>query len=764
MTNDAIIPENELPVWMLRAQRGTDWGVVLVLVTCLLLGWQFITQPSLPRIHQHESYVLRAGDYQDAFLESRLYPRWAPHALNGYGAPVYNYYPPAAPYSTALISVLFTNDIVLAIKIVYVLCFCLAGASIYAFVLKWSNATAGLIAAIAYVYSPYVGLTSSQVIGDLNLVIAIALLPCLLWSWQRLLSTKGELDSLWLSLIIAGLILSHPAYALIGLGLIIAMSIWEQLLGQMKIPVIKLLTPILLGIGLCSFFWIPALLERHIIQWLSVPDQQAAWQLQLISIFQPHEQVDSGILQPTPHFTLGITLPLFTIMSLILIIFKRQYSNLSFSFLLIGITILGFATQVFPSQVWLLGIITLCFSIGISSLPANLASILLIELRLIAAIILALLLITAIPIWLGIAPNTIIGERTIASHIFYEQRGHGVAGLPIGADVPITLPSTTSPNRFLIIGYQENNLDRLSPNQPTARSQTSNLFTGTHRYEYLVRTREAIQLEFLTAWFPGWQAEIGNNPITITPDPETNLLTVYVPRTEQASLTISLGFTDVRLGAWIIAWCSLGIMTSLTFARLRRTQNDEFMSLKLLSAQDTRLLVVVLISFFGINFLLANEQIPVSLREKQNYKLEEITTLGTRTDIGIEFLGYRFDQLTFQQGQQLKLRTYWDTNRILTENYNLQLSLQDVTNGTTVLITETGMIGGYPTRGWQRNIYVEDVREVMLPENIPEGNYLLAVEVFNCTPECISRLNFFDGDGRDIGLIYTLPERLTIVD
>ena len=137
------INREDLPIWMQNSLRGTDWGVLIVLVFSLLAGWPFLLQPGLPRTNASEHYVYRAADTAQAFAEGRLYPRWSPNALMGYGAPIPQYYPPGATFVPALIDFFITNDPTLAVKLVYALALCLAGAAIYAFVARRSGAGGG---------------------------------------------------------------------------------------------------------------------------------------------------------------------------------------------------------------------------------------------------------------------------------------------------------------------------------------------------------------------------------------------------------------------------------------------------------------------------------------------------------------------------------------------------------------------------------------------------------------------------------------------
>src|SRR5947208_13602575 len=82
------IAREDLPIWMQNSLRGTDWGVLIVLVFSLLAAWPFLLQPGLPRTNASEHYVYRAADTAQAFAEGLLYPRWSPNALTGHGAPI----------------------------------------------------------------------------------------------------------------------------------------------------------------------------------------------------------------------------------------------------------------------------------------------------------------------------------------------------------------------------------------------------------------------------------------------------------------------------------------------------------------------------------------------------------------------------------------------------------------------------------------------------------------------------------------------------
>src|SRR5690349_15466688 len=113
---DQTLPSHELPDWMRRAQRGVDWGFLLVLALCIIVSAPFALRSELPHNNASENYVYQTSDYAESIQEGWLYPRWSPNVLGGYGAPIPNFYPPAPAYSAALLQVLLTNESVGAVR------------------------------------------------------------------------------------------------------------------------------------------------------------------------------------------------------------------------------------------------------------------------------------------------------------------------------------------------------------------------------------------------------------------------------------------------------------------------------------------------------------------------------------------------------------------------------------------------------------------------------------------------------------------------
>ena len=356
----ANVPDHELPLWMQQAKRGFDWGMVIVLILSIVIGWAFIVYDDLPHTNDSERYVYRTANTATAFQEGRLYPRWSPHVLEGYGAPIPHYIPPAPTYITGLFEILFTNNPMTSVRLLYLLSLCIAGLSVYKFVQRHCDAGSGILASTLYLYSPHIGLTVPHIIGDLPQSMSIALLPMLLWMTSRLIQNPQSLTLFQWTLPLTLLILTYPSLALIGGIIAVTFAIWQT--KRLRILVV-LIVGILSSIALSAFYWLPALGEQSLIRLQESPVQPFPYHLELSQLLQPLQQIDTLFYKQLPQFTLGITLILFVGLSIIALIYSKTKWRFHTYFFIMGLTITLMSLLLFPTETWLLTPITLSLAI-----------------------------------------------------------------------------------------------------------------------------------------------------------------------------------------------------------------------------------------------------------------------------------------------------------------------------------------------------------------------------------------------------------------
>lgn len=763
MPEPIIIPENELPDWIRLARRGVDRGVLIVIILCLLVGWSFLLFPGLPRTNATESYVFRTADTVAAFQEGRLYPRWSPHALSGFGAPIPHYYPPGASYTAAIIDVLFTNDPVLAIRLLYVGSLCFAGAVVYALVMRRVDAASGILAAVLYVYSPFVGLFAPHVMGDLPGVMALALVPLLLWAVNRQLQANHPADFMFTALATAALLLTSPIHLPAGwllCGLLIILHWREKYPMQ---PAMMAFFAGCVGISLAAFYWLPALAEYQLVRWLPATIQPETPRLTLAALFQPPQQLDPAALLPNTPLSLGTTTWLYALVGGVVLMRVKNSQGFQAGFLIAGSILMLIGLVAMPEAIWLMGIITLCLAIGGSSSLHLRRWLSVTNGRILLAALLMSAILFAIPVWMGQNRYDDFGSVDPTEQVKYEQQGFGVATLPPGAPVPSTLTDSITANRTLINGYLTGNINRFNED-PRLQNQASVLQEGTHSHRFKLQLTQGVVITMLNAFFPGWQAYLDNTPVATTSQSETGLITVNLQRASDEELLLILETTPERTAGWFVSGVTLIMLCFTTIRRLRRYRHEKMPLLHLLTPAESHLLFIVIGGIAGGALLVNLMSFPFSLRAEGYYGLRGSLPLRNRTTVGLEAYFYQLDKTNYTPGEPLDFTIYWQASQFLPENYQTQISLRAVSGSDVYVLGIARYPGNYPPRRWSRNRYVTDTYHYVLPQDLPAGRYTLSVEVYRCDLTCLpeNRLAFYANNGALIGPVLSLPRIITI--
>ncbi len=745
---------------MRQAQRGVDWGLLLVIGFSLLLAWPFITQPTLSHSNASENIVYAASNFATAFKEGRLYPRWSPYVLGGYGAPIPHYYPPGAAYFAAVIQVLLTDDTVSAVRFAYTLALCLAGIAVYRLVMRREGAAAGVLAAFLYLYSPYVGLVAPHVLGDLPGTLALALVPLLLWQLDRLFQGNHPGDVLLLALAAAALCLTDTRGLIAGLGLGMMLAATQP--GTNRRLYGLAAAGVALGMGAAACFWLPAALEQSAVQWRP-PFIPSSYQLTLAGLFTPAHQLDLNDLAPVPQFTLGLPALLFGGLGAAALVRERRLRGFAATFLAAAVGLTALALILIPAEAALLGTITLCLAVvGSAALHWRDA---LAERwrRLVLPIALIATWVLAAPVWLA----TIITEPFLgtdaAAQIQYELAGCGLPVLPPDLPVPATIPANLPPNRTLIEGYLSGTMSRLNVTQTADDLRVGILTQNTHSSRFQVSATRTLTMDMLLAYFPGWQASLDGRPMPLFAGDTDGLTRVTISPVRGGLLALELNSTPARTGAWMITWSAIGIALIVTWGRFRRAK-PTYEDVRLLSPAEARLLALVFVCLVLLTLLAALPGAPVPLRQSPGYALKTAASLQSRTNASLSLLAYRLDTAQFQPGKSFDVTLYWQAQEPLTENYRTLLYLLDTRTGARWNQQDYRHPGGHPTRCWNTNRYVSDVYHLPLVPAMPPGEYQVAVEVYACKPECLpqNRVTFFDATGRNLGPVLYLPTTLTV--
>jgi len=239
----------------------------LILIIGLgLWGIKALFQPGFYTSHDGFSHLPRLAQYIELLRDGQIPPRWS-GSLNGrlgYPIFVYSYHLPFLIgswfYSMGL-------SLVSSLKAVFGLSFIVSGIGAYFWLKEFFSAKASFLGAIFFLFAPY-RFILMLVRASAGEVVAVGLLPVILYFLTRLIKQPSLKNLSLASLALAGGITAHslfvimylPIIMIYGLVIIVALKIKERLkrLGW-------ILLSLGLSLGLSAFYLLPLIFERKYI-------------------------------------------------------------------------------------------------------------------------------------------------------------------------------------------------------------------------------------------------------------------------------------------------------------------------------------------------------------------------------------------------------------------------------------------------------------------------------------------------------------------
>lgn len=327
---------------MSRKATTDAWALLALLAFCLPILHALLTAVQICTddltVHIHEAYALQR------LLESGHWlARWSPDLAQGYGYPLFNFYAPLSSYPLALLGWVgfpypFAAQLTLALFV------WLAGVGMYLCARNLGGPLAGLAAAVAYVYAPYLGY-DIFFRGAATEVLAWVWIPFCLWALRVAAQRASWRWAALAGLCYAALLPSHNLAALLATPLIGA---WAILTGLETKQLARLrygLVGLALGLALAAAFWVPALAERDFVRTDRLLDppllQYNTNFIQLAELLAPPQGLDPKLANPSPPRALGLLAALFAALGLLAL--GRRHAPRLLGALLV-VALLGYAS------------------------------------------------------------------------------------------------------------------------------------------------------------------------------------------------------------------------------------------------------------------------------------------------------------------------------------------------------------------------------------------------------------------------------------
>lgn len=222
--------------------------------------------------HDGEWAVVRLAEMHRELKDGQAPPRWSDFLNHGFGYPLFQYSYPL-PYYLGEVLHLVGFGLVDSIKTLFLFSVILSGISMFLLGRELLGEKAGIIASVLYMYAPY-RLVNIYMRGSLGESLSFILFPLLFWMTLKLILSPKLSNIARTSLVFAALILTHNIMALIFTPswLVFIFFALKYYYENLQRYLLKIFLPtIALGLGIASFFWIPAILEKKFVLLSRIP-------------------------------------------------------------------------------------------------------------------------------------------------------------------------------------------------------------------------------------------------------------------------------------------------------------------------------------------------------------------------------------------------------------------------------------------------------------------------------------------------------------
>lgn len=734
----------------------------------MIAALPLLSRPGLPRHTDLELHVFRAAEYQRVLSERPLdYPRWAPDFYYGYGYPIFNYYAPLPYFAASLFARIPGVGIVGGMKGVLSLAFALAAFGTYFLARRHFGANGGVVAAAAYLLSPYLVFIEPFMRGDAAEFLALGILPWVFLAFDRPLRPARAMGCA--SLALAALVFSHNLMAIFGAVMLAGWLLWRGLRsdGVGRWP--RDGAAITLALGLTAALWLPFIAERDAVRLDVAGPGHFDFHnhfVELGRLLQPSPALDLGAT--TPHFVYNLGLPQWLLALPALAAFRRRSDAASrmATFFLAGSALLIFLMTPLSTFLWeafspaalvqfpwrFLGpaalMLAMCAGYTVALL-GEMAS----HLRYIPAA--ALIAMTGFslpalypPLW---EPD--FGDTSPCGMIEFELSGVALGTTSTGDFLPVTVSQLPAPADSVVNAYRSGSaIDRLDYSSLEGGRVTP-LRLGDFDARYAVDSLgDDAVVRFNRFAFPGWQAYVDGQPVPMLPPDAFGLIRFNVPASARG-FDLRFESTPPRtIGSAVSGISALALL--ITLIKPARPVRSNPISLPdshshRHSHSNSNTLLVTLTAFLCLKILVL-DRCDTCFRYTSPPGEALAASTQQRADFGkhIELLGFDAPQAEVEAGQIVPLTLYWRATAPVPINYQV---FAHVTRPATILWGQSDKLnpGDFPTTRWPLDKYIWDDHRLRILPGTPPGDYTLIAGLY--TLEDGRRAPVFDGEGKVTG-------------
>jgi hypothetical protein len=552
--------------------------------------------------HDAQHSVFFLVEFDQAIRDGALWPRWGPDQALGFGYPTWVLIAPLAYYVGELFHLLGAGFTV-AVKLTWGLATFVAAFSMFALVRRWWGRTAGLLAALLYVYAPF-HLVDIYVRADLAEFVALSLLPLVLLAFWNLIDSGGLRRLALAALSYGALALCHTLTLLIftpllGGFILVALYVASRRSRedtgtavetsgrprrvadrkQVALRAVLVAGAIVLALGLAGIFLLPMIFERQFValeQWV-----HGTYQYQQHFVY-PHQFLspiwDYGFAVEGPNdgmsFQLGL-LPVLLAAAGTATALRGRSRDRALALFFAAATLATLWTMTSYSQTaW-----RLLPLVALIQFPWRLLALTSLNLAILGGAAVGMLSErgtrappSSRPAPYIVAVLTVFASLSYATPLYTEATARDESVLAV-LDFELQYPDMrgmtawssrlpTTEDSPLVAQYLAGQ-DLTKAYIIEGEGALEPMRHGGASEELRVNSADGVRLQFYTYWFPGWEAKIDGQPVDTWPEGENGLLTLDVPAGDHHVLLRMTENTPPRRVGGILSALSLAAIIGL---------------------------------------------------------------------------------------------------------------------------------------------------------------------------------------------------------
>lgn len=762
-----------------HAPKRFGYTLLLIVLIALVSLHPFlygISQQQMPMTDDGNLHLYRIIALDHALTyDHPIYPRYASSLALGYGAPLFNFFPPLAYFVPRMLHTLGMTFISAwhSAMMLYIL---LGVWGMYRLALKWTNVYGAMVAAASFAYAPYI-LFDTTTRGTLTEVAALAVLPHVLAAFTTTARISGLWSVLWAGITFGVFVPVHNIVTVHGTLLLMAYSlflVFQRREGWRK-RWLCLMCAGVFGLCLSAFFWLPALGETSQVKINSVTQGIRSLDVTrhlrpLAAVLQPPTTADTSQLNYATPITVSWLSLLAACLGLVLTLRQRH---------LVGMTLFCATVSVFSifmntphsATIWktvpllnytqyawrVLGINSITLSLGAGIGICLLTSLFQSERarQFITAGFYVLIVLYGIS-WLYRPYQELQAEHVLDAQQYEYERGELALSsfseyLPIWQNEPLDFERMQS--RWEAGNYP---IERLNHEHTTVNVIPIRWHGTSAELEVNASKAGVVVLDWL--YMPQWQAYLDGEPIGISPLNGTGILSIEVPE-GQHRLLVTLEASTLQIVGTSISGLSLLFALCLVFLTglymRHRMPNHPVIShitlehLSAIAAISVALLLVKSVWFDTTDTLFHSKQIPYS-------RTIVMPNTSAAWNKEIELIGIKSVET---HEDTFYVTSFWQLIKPTGKDYSIRYTVSDDL-GNIITQADSFYPAELATSNWREGFYLEEQILIPIPAYTPPASYTLSISIYDSSN--LALVPIYNATGNPEGVEKTFPALLKV--